>query len=227
MNNSYKSALLAVLGLASVSAAQAAYTSGDLLVGVYQPGVANTEVFDLGAFSTLGTSDTWSLSSQLAAATFSATLGSTAEFGVYGATTAGNSTVLHTVYMTTSGSTPNTLQSYTDFGTVRSPILTLANNTGAQPVGSGPDFSSSITIGDGGLADALGYNPASLVTGVADLWSVPDNGGAPVLDGVFNLNPTTEVLSFNAVPEPTTCGLIGGASLLAFVLRNKLGRKQA
>jgi hypothetical protein len=229
MKNSYKLALLTVLGLTSVTAAQA-YTSGDLLIGVYQPGVANTEVLDLGSLATLTSEGSVDLTSALASAGFSTTLSSSAEFGVLGAVTSGNGTVNHNTYLSTPGTTPPTIANFTSFGTSKAPIVTLGNNPGAQGVGSGPDYFSSITIGDGGIADALGgFVTQTSVTGTADLFTIADNGSAPVLDGTLSLSPTSEVLTFTAVPvpEPAAYGLLAGAGLLIVSLRNKLRSKKA
>lgn len=227
MKNSYKFTLLAALGLAGVASVQA-YTSGDLLFAVYQPGVANTQVYDIGQFSSLFYGESWT-ADQLgfSGAGFNSTLAPTAEFGIFGALTAGNATVLHTVYQTSAGNTPGTLPSYVEYSTVKSPLITLANNQGAQPVNGGTDFASSLTLGNGGLTDALGYNPATLVDNSASFWSVADDGSAPTINGYFTLDANSETLTFSAapVPEPTTYSLLAGAGLLIALLRNKASRK--
>jgi len=220
MKNSYKVALLAALGLASVSAR--AYTSGDLLVGIYDPTVANTMVYDLGSFSSLVNGETWTATQMgLSGAGFNATLGGPTVFGVFGATTAGNSSVLHTEYLSTAGRTPNPVADYfTDFASFRSPLLTLANNQGAQAVNGGTDFAFSLGLGNGGLTDALGYNPSTSVSGSASFWAAPDDGSAPTPSGFFTLNSSTETLTY-VVPEPATVSLFAGAGLLLVALRRK------
>lgn len=238
MKSSYKLTLLAALGLAGVTAAHAqAYNDGtstqpgDLVVGVYQPGSANTEVIDLGSASSLTSGEMWNLSSGLTAAGITA-LTSTAQFGVVG--DLASSTGADAVYATTGGSTPNKINGTSAFASIDSGMGTVAvgpQGVGSQNLSGGWDWKTSAdpTSPNGTVAANLGYSPSVLVTGQAFLWTILDNNSAPSEDGYFTLNTGTDVLTFNtvAVPEPTTYGLLAGAGLLLVSLRNTFSRKQA
>jgi len=245
MTKTYKLTLLAALGLASVTAAKAQYVNGDLLVGVYQPGVANTTVLDLGSFSSIYTSSqTWNLSSALAAAGFGSTLSSSATFGVVGESSTGT-TAFHAIYETVvSPSTPPTFSGAGAFNGIKTDVVNIGNLT------AGPGTSATLVIpnpnvnansGDwysqtvnyvanqGGITLSSGVNPAATV-GTSDiLYKTTANNTAPTSFGKFDLNPTTEQLSYTAaaVPEPATYGMIAGLGLLAFSLRNQFRGKQA
>jgi len=67
MRTSLKAALLAVLGLASVMAAQAVTYNGDLIVG-FTKASGNDLVYDLGAETTITNGQKWNLGSALATA---------------------------------------------------------------------------------------------------------------------------------------------------------------
>jgi hypothetical protein len=238
MKNSYKAALLAALGLISISAAQAqsyndgsgANAPGDLIVGVYDPAVSQTDVIDIGSQSALYNNESWSLSTLgLAGAGFSSTLSSTAQFGVVG-DLAGTKTIPSQLYLTTTGLVPNSLPSRTAYAQVDSYMGEVA--LGAQTVNSGNDWLSQTTVapqnGSTTMGATLGLNVnATVGTGEGELWTVLSDGSAPTLIGSFSLDPSTEVLTFNEVPEPSTMGLLGGAGVLLLAFRNKLGRKQA
>ena len=237
MKNSYKLALLAALGLASVTVAQAqnyyndgtgANAAGDLIVGVSQSGVGNTEVIDIGAFTSLYNGETWNLSSLgLSSAGFSSTLSSSALFGVVGDYNNPGAGA-DSLYATTTGFTPNKINGSGSFGTDDGGLSNV--QLGSAAIGSGNDWVSQNNAQvSGTMAAALGYSPNASVTGVADLFTINDDNSAPQLDGTFTLNPTTEVLTFDtvAVPEPTTYGLVAAAGLLVVSLRNKFSRRQA
>jgi len=219
MKDSYKFALLAALGLASVSAVQA---QSDLIVGVFQTGDANTTAVDIGAYSALTSGETWDLSGAVSAAGIS--LSSTGVFGVVG-DVKGTSSATKIVYVTDAG-TPNTFTGASAFNLINAAVQTIGSaGLGTQTAGSGYDWSSETdpTV-SGSTAANLGYSMSGLVTGPIDLWSVADNGSAPVLDGTFTLNPANDLLTYNAVPEPTTLGLLGGAGLLILSFRKKFAR---
>jgi hypothetical protein len=225
MKSTYQLALLATLGLASATAAEAQYASGDLLVSVYQQGVANTETLDLGSLATLQSEGSVNLTTYLLTAGFSSTLNtSSAIFSLTGYTTSG---AVRDIFLSTPGNTPDPIANLSAMNVVRSPISTLANNQGAQTVNGGLDYYTSLQIGTGGLTDSLGYNPSTSVLNTADLWTIADNGSAPALDGTLSLNPSTEVLSFTPTPEPATYGLIAGGGLLMLLLRNRSRRKRS
>ena len=246
MTKTYKLTLLAALGLASVTAAKADYANGDLLVGVYQPGVANTTVVDLGSFSSISgsTYQTWNLSSALAAAGFGSTLSGSATFGVVGESSTGT-TAFHAIYETVvSPSTPPTFSGAGAFNGIKTDVVNIGNltagpgtfatlvipnpNLNAQ---SGDWYSQTVNYvaNQGGITLSSGVNPAATV-GTSDiLYKTTANGATPVAFNSFSLNPNTEVLTYGtaAVPEPATYGMIAGLGLLAFSLRNQFRGKQA
>jgi hypothetical protein len=236
MKSSYKLALLAALGLASVTAAHAqAYNDGsstqpgDLIVGVYQPGATSTEVIDLGAFTSLVNGQTWNLSSGLSTAGI--TLSSTGFFGVVGDFS--NPSGADSVYSTLANGTPSKINGNSAFSSIDSGFSTIAigpESIGSQNLSGGNDWKTSADPTVSGTAAAsLGYSPDVAVTSGAKLWTINDDNSAPTLDGTFTLNTTSDVLTFNAVavPEPTTYGLVAGAGLLIVSLRGKFSRKQA
>lgn len=246
MKNTYKAALLAALGLTVVSAAQAqtvgtvsintTYTAGDLLLGIYEPGSANTLVVDIGSYASLQNGETWSLSSYLTSAGI--TLDSSGQYGVIGA----NATTHH-IYTT---STTSSLSSLSGGGanTLSSAIGTVGNNEGAVATTA----VNASTAGADWYGQTLDYNASSslLVTlgdyqvnanvGSSDtLYDATGSGtathptGTSVTDLSFNLSTdgTLTYGSISSVPEPATYGLLAGAGLLIVSLRNKLSRKQA
>jgi hypothetical protein len=227
MKNSYKLALLAVLGLVSASAAQA--QTSDLIVGVYDPTVANTDVIDLGSASSLVNGETWNLSTLgLSSAGFSSTLNSGTAFGLAGYVDGGAGTGASAFYATAGASNTHKINGYAAFqsreGGESSVVL------GSQTAGTANAWDQQVQpINSGTLGAALGYNVDEPVTAAAQFWAITDNNTSPVKDGTFSLNASTEVLTYDsvAVPEPTSYGLIAGAGLLIVSLRNKFSRKQA
>jgi hypothetical protein len=235
MNISYKLALLAALGLAGTLAAQAqsinsSYVTGDLLVGVYDPTVANTEVVDIGSFSSLQNGETWDLSSLLTSAGFSSTLNAASQFGVVGYQTVVGSTG-DSIYSTDASQPPSLLRN-TRF-TAMPDVNTLGLNEGAQLIPSpyinpGVDWYSETLAGSSSTLFAdIGYQVNATVGNAAQLWTTVANNSTPSQDSTFTLNPSTEVLTYGTVPEPSTLGLFGGAGVLLLAFRNKFSRKQA
>ena len=228
MKNSYKIALLAALGLASISA-KADYTSGDLLVGVYQPGVSQTTYVDIGQFSGLTQGETWDLTTALTAAGLQ-NLTSTAEFGVVGVSGS-------TLWATGVGQT----LSKGSYNNVATAVMSIGNNPAIESTGTSYSWdtqtfndppASGTLIGGGMNVDAALGNQDTLYTDI----SGTSVGRPPVLtDGTFTQdsfftltsNGGDDVLTYGAVPEPSTYGLLAGAGLLFITLRNKPSRKIA
>jgi len=242
MKNSYKAALLAALGLTVASAAQAQditgtasvnapYVTGDLLVGIYEPGAANTLILDLGAASSLPTTggETWNLSSFLSSAGI--TLDTSAEYGVIGYGT----TASHLIYETSASGAPSLIP-HSAQQTIEQLYATVGNNAqGAAAVNSGYDWYSqtlnynytggnSILLNSGELLNANAGSADTLYTLTAN-----NSTGSEATDLNFTLGTDGQLTygSVSSVPEPTTYGMIAAAGLLVISLRNKLSRKQA
>jgi hypothetical protein len=225
MKSSYKLALLAALGLASVTAAQAQY-SGDLLVGIYDPALANTYVYDLGTVSPTD-GQTWDLSSltpTIGSAGFGSTLSLADQWGVVGYLTGASDTLYASGAV--GGAMPPTIKNNNHFNASGTVINTIGGSPGSQPVnsysGTGPDWYSQTL--NGGLLASLGYNINVPTDNTALLWQVVADNSAPSAAGAFSLNYQTEVLTYS-VPEPTSMALFGGAGLLMLAFRNKFSRK--
>lgn len=230
MKNSYKLALLAALGLLSVTAAQA---QNDLILGIYNPAAANTYTLDLGlgANGSLGTDlpangQSWDISTALARAGVSS--GTTGvSFGVVGddkdlSLTAPNGDY---VFVTTT-SLPGTLTGTGAWNALDNAVASMV--IGSDTAGDAYSWKGEMDVNTStGAAAQIGSNIGGLTTSALNLYTITANGSAPVLDGTFTLNQANDTLTFNAVsvPEPATFGLLAGAGLLIVSLRNKLGRK--
>jgi hypothetical protein len=240
MKNSYKAAIVAALAMATVSAANAAgsYTANDLLVG-FTTQSGNDLIYDLGSESSVlnGTASYAGLDSLLTS-TYGSSL-SGVSWGVIG--NGVNSGTVRTAYTTTvQGVVPNTYIGSTAFSKLNNAAGTLANNnfTSASVAGDSATVAASLayswnteTLNGTLTSDYVNAYENPNVTGAtsADFSQVNNDGSDPTLLGDFSLgsNGTSDALTFNPVPEPTTLGLLGGAGVLLLAFRNKLGRKQA
>jgi hypothetical protein len=223
MKNSYKLALLTVLGLATASAVQA---QNDLVVGIYQPGSANTTTLDLGLDGVPASGQTWDLTSSLSAAGISSVT-SAGQFGVIGDDQLAPNNSGRVVYVTDVG-TPNHVVGQSQWNNVDTAASSIT--IGTAPVGSSFSWDTEINPNKPNtVAAALGEDIGTGVSSQLDLWTVDANNDAPVLDGYFTFNTTSDILTFDtvSVPEPTTYGLLAGAGLLIVSLRNQFSRKQA
>jgi len=235
MKSLYKGALLAALGLASVPMAQAAYPSGDLLAG-FTVSSGNDYIVDLGSVSSIlataasngggvngGGVDTWNLSSALSSYTLSGV-----SWGVVGAKASPYSAYITTAY----GNTPNTIGNSTQGNKVYNAVGAIYADLGT-PSSSDVNSWNSQTVNPSlgtqflNVFDNPNVTGTSSVNGVnsADFYSVLNDGSTETYLGNFSLS-SGGVLTLDAVPEPTTCSLIGGVGMLLLTFRNKL-RKQA
>ncbi len=234
----YKAAILATIGLASVSAVKAE-SYGDLIVG-FTTQSGTDHMYDLGALSTLTSGETWS------AATLGITGGSF-YWGVIGDATAADSSFLtgisstaDTLWLTTGGVKPAAANGSTvssaDTG-INGVLVNFGGSTASYSAGStATDLASDdnswnqqTIVGPHATSFVNSYaNPNVQNQATASLWQVTGDSSSPVLDGTFNLG-TDGTLTFNtvAVPEPATYGLLAASGLLVVSLRNQFRRKQA
>jgi hypothetical protein len=232
MKQLYKAALLAALGLASVSSVHAAYSAGDLLVG-FTTSSGNDLVYDLGKESNLSNGETFSALSTLLSADFSNL--SIVNWGVIGM--AANSGTVRTAWTTTSpGIAPSTIGNNSQYGTIYGSLNTIAGTTvtsaGAHssPLASATSSWNTETLNGTLASDYVNAyeNPNVVGAGSADFSSVLSDGITTTPLGQFTLGANDSfTFSAVAVPEPTTYGMLAGAGLLVVSMRNQLRRKQA
>jgi hypothetical protein len=225
MKRTSKFALLSAAALAAVGTVKAA--PGDLLVGVYNPAVANTFVADIGSFSSLYNGETWDLSAGLTSAGFSTGGGGTiggANFGVVGYNQNGS-----TLYLTTgSGGHPDLSNS--DWGTAAGYVDGMSANLGAQQVltsgGSSSDWYTQ-TINQynqsGNLIGALGgYNVNTTQPGNATLISEDQFTRNPSGSFDYFTLSTSGILTY--VPEPSVFSF-AGVGFLLLTFRRRFGKQ--
>jgi hypothetical protein len=239
----YKAALLAALGLSSITAAQAGTT--DVLLGFNDAaGTGNDYVIDLGNPSLFTTTAvlSYGINSSLFTTAFSADSSYLNNVAV--GVVEGNQSSPSTLFMT--GLT-------TPAAITQSEVVGAAAYAGGAAVG---EYSSGSTTGwsynvapspttllapaaGSSVGSQTGINPLSNLAGGLATINLYENtattgrGGSVsgwTEVGTFAVNVNTDVVTFNgvdAVPEPSTCSLFGGAGLLVLLFRRKLNRKNA
>ena len=250
MNKMYKAAILAALGLASVTAAQAQTASTtynkDLLVG-FTTGTGTDLVYDLGSAANVlnGTLTSWTLTDGFTAASLTNGLASV-EWGVIGGVgpaNGGSSLNGQRFVYTTAQTTPAvTISGKTTWG---NDLSGIGNIYGGFPAAGAGQFETIIAsdssnnswyeqttlagAGDNTTAyiKDIGQDPNSTGLVSADLYAIAADNSAPTDLGTFTLNAdNTLTFAVNPVPEPTTTGLVAaGGGLLMLVRRNKFSRK--
>jgi hypothetical protein len=225
MKKQTKATLIALAIVSATAASQAAAYNNDLIIG-FSSTTGNDLLYDLGSVGSLTAGETWNLSSLLSGYNLS-----TVNWGVVGNSSAsGTSRVLYTTF----GSSP----------------ATAGNGRGTSINGAdGALYSNFATAGAGqfALVDSTTDNswnrqtinptlttqylnawesPNQVGTGSINFWAVQANSSAGTQDQFFTLG-SDGVVTFAAVPEPSTYGLFAGAGLLAVCLRNQFRRKQA
>lgn len=219
MRHSFKLGLAAVV-LAVTTAAQAAYTPGDLLIG-FDGGTQNL-IYDLGQMSSFTPGQTWTISPP----------SGTTRFGLVGydnanniyATWTGNATALGNIAFDPTGT----------YSTAGGSIRTIAGGASAIQAGQSRTTTSSDTTGwymqtdqPAGTAgptyffNTYGINPNVGLSATAYLIAGNNNGTLSDV-GSFGFNGANGLLTFAPVPEPTIFSLVGGSALLALTLRRRL-----
>jgi hypothetical protein len=229
MKKHYKAALLAVLGLASLSAAQAAtYPKGDLIVGftIGSAGAGTDLIYDLGQTSSLTDGQSWDLSSLLTGYNLN-----NVQWGVIGNTTSPR--VDWTTTDGTQAATVGTLTLFNGLNSIDGGIYSFFGTAGAGQYAV-VDYSEQNSWYSQTVSPTLTTQYKTMyedpnVTGLttATLWNAAYQT-TPTEMGSFTLNGSG-VLSFNVtpVPEPSTMGLFSaGAGMLVLAWRNKSRRKQ-
>jgi hypothetical protein len=246
MKNMYKLALLAALGLVSITSAQA--NNNDILVGFNDAnGPANAQndyVVDLGYTAQAGQANSITVNSSFTV-DFSSSLYTTA----FGADTSAANDVYAGVTGIYNGSSARTvyLSGQVQPGNIaRTPFNnTLSAGSGIATGEYGSTSSSQAWTAEVGSSASFGLIQSdtgapvisSLVNGTVteNLYEATQasNTGTPTafsLIGSFDINTTTDTISFtgadvSAVPEPATYGLISGAGMLLLGLRRQFSRK--
>jgi hypothetical protein len=254
-NHLYKAALLAALGLAGVSAAQA---STDVLLGFNDAASSSSKndyVIDLGSYSSLvssaesngGTVNLWT---GIIGTTFNSAYAFSADASALNDVAAG-------IVQSFTGTYPHTLlvSAPTSVLSIFTPSGSQFNNAAnsAQGVLTGTFASSSDpstwtgavaasataggteVSGDDVTDNALVNPMGQLVGGVLDLnlWETTKAStfGSTATDyeevGSFHIDLNNDMINFTVVPEPSTYALLGLGGLLVLSLRNRLNRKNA
>lgn len=242
-----KAALLAALGLGSVTVAQAqlsgTYTSGDLLVG-FTSGTSFDLIYDLGQASSLSDGETWSGLQSLIASDLNNVngfgVGTTLDSLLWGVVGSGpNSGSPRTLWTTVQpGSTPNTIRGNGQFAAPFNAVGALAENFSAAST-QGASAQVDATTGTSwnqqttynstlSTSYVLTYENPNTTSPFANLYSVLNDGSTVTPDGGFTLGSDNSLTySVASVPEPSSLGFLGGAGLLILAFRTKLSRKQA
>jgi hypothetical protein len=254
MKKNYKLALLAVLGLATVTAAHAATT--DMLLGFNDAASTSTSaqndyVVDLGAQTLFTTSAVLNLSSDFNASTFNTAFSADANDlnDVAAGAVAGSIGTSTDILFQTSPKGASGLPTWTSGK--QASFISAANFAGDSTVG---EYGSSGTAGwsqyvaisptvignnGGGSLAGDSANPTELLSsGIVSEELFESTGstsrntspGAWTEIGTLDVNVNTDTVTFtgvDAVPEPATYGLLAASGLLIVSLRRQFKSKNA
>jgi hypothetical protein len=214
--------LLTVAAVAATSTVQAAYKSGDLLVGFTSGGATNDYVFDVGALSGLSNGETWTLGANLGGA-FTTSQFASADWGVIGALAS-----TATIY-SSAGSLGVPSEDAGSFNTIRPNVAAVGAGSIANSAAfiSQSSTASWFTETDQAPGTPGNYffnnldNPNVKTSATAYLYANDNLGDPATPAGDFTISADGNTLTYSAVPEPTAISLLGGFGLLAFLLRRR------
>jgi hypothetical protein len=223
------------------NAAQAQYSSGDLVIG-FTSGSGTDLVYDLGRATSFTDGQRWDLSSALTNSPGSYTSLGNLNWGALGTLSLGASSSQKFVYSTVpdgQGITPVNVPNTTTFNGIRTSVDTIgqfitSGNAGIDSANDAASWNGETIVGGTGTFynnygsatpnDPNSTTPASFTSGavVEDLWSTPANNTAGTLLGTLGFDASgTVTFTATTVPEPTTLTLFGGLLLAAFVIRRR------
>lgn len=241
MKNLYRAALLAALGLGTASVASAQ----NLELGFNDNAVVaaqNDYVINLGALSQFTQTSSLNLSSDFSASTFTSAY-------------TGDGNALNDVAVGAVGGISSTLDSF--YSTVGIGPTVSANNIGSSVEFSQPTvgeyasataggWSYDVAVapnlpgsGPAGSISSTSENPTELLSSgvlTEELYEAYDTGSGRSVTlneealGYLTVNVNTDSITYagiDAVPEPSTYGLLAGAGLLAVAFRRQVFPKNA
>ena len=208
MKRQVRTVLSAAAALATALTSQAATYTGDLLIG-FTSQSGNDFIYDLGQASALTSGETFDLSASLAGFNLS-----TVHWGVIGDKNVGG---IRTAWTTTGGVAPNTVANLSAWTAIDTGTKSIYQNFSVG--GAGDSFSIAATDDNSWnqqmISGALttqyhnAYEDPNFVgIGSESFFSLIGNGSAPTPLGSFSLS-ANGIVTFTAVPEPSTCVLAG------------------
>jgi hypothetical protein len=210
---------------AMASTAHATYLSGDLLVGFTSTGAASDYIFDVGAYSSLTSGETWTLGADLGG-TLTSSQFSNGVWGVVGALS-----TTKTIY-SSAGALGVPVENPNAFNTIRGNVQSIgASSVAGAAVTPGQTTANSWysqTAQPNGTVGNYFFNnldnPNVGTGSPAALYANDNLGDTATLLGDFTISGDGNTLTFTAVPEPGTLSILAGFGLLALKFRRQLAR---